>query len=321
LLLSFLASTQLSAKVEDTVEESFSTKGPGLLTLQLQSSSVDIDTYNGSDVSIAVTRTMKHGDKKDFENELEKLDLRFEQSGNDIRCILEYKQNKRGWSLFSGRKPRLNFKTVVRIPKEFDVDANTSGGSIDIKNLIGDASLHTSGGGIEMDNVEGAVTARTSGGGIRAKDCKGNVEMRTSGGSIKADNIAGTLYGKTSGGHITVQDVNGNTEVSTSGGSINLGTVAGNLQASTSGGSIYASLAGQPTEDCLLKTSGGSIHIAVDPKANIQIDAATSGGSVTTKLSLASLESKRSSIKGQLNAGGPTLKTRTSGGSIHINSI
>ena len=118
-----------------------------------------------------------------------------------------------------------------------------------------------------------------------------------------------------------MQDVNGHTEVSTSGGSINLGTVAGNLQASTSGGSIHASLAGQPTEDCLLKTSGGSIHIAVDPKANMHIDAATSGGKVTTKLPLASLESKRSSMKGQLNAGGPILKTRTSGGSIHINSI
>ena len=320
-LLTILAGSQLSARFEDKVEESFATKGAGVLTLELESSSIDIDTYDGSEVQIGITRTLKKGDRDDFEDELEKVDLTFEQSGNDIRCVLLYENKQSGWSWFGGRSSRLNFKTVVRIPKKFEVDARTSGGSVDLNNLLGNAKLHTSGGSIAMENVDGNVTARTSGGGIRAKDCNGDVEMRTSGGSIKAENVGGYVIGRTSGGNITIKDVRGNTEVSTSGGSITLGTVGGNLDASTSGGSIKATIAGQPTKDCNLKTSGGSIYISIAANANLQIDASTSGGSVKTDLSLARMEAKRSSMKGQLNGGGPLLKTRTSGGSIHINSI
>ena len=320
-LLTLFASTQLSAKFEDTVEESFSTTGPGLLNLKLQGSNVDIDTYDGSEVRIAITRTLRRGDEEDFQKELEKLDLTFEQSGNTIHCTLEYAGKKSGWGFLFGRSNRLNFKTVVKLPKQFDADVHTSGGSIFLNDLVGEAKLRTSGGRIEMDNIQGDLVAKTSGGGIQAKDCSGDVEMRTSGGSIKAQNIAGKLYGRTSGGNITIEDIEGDADVSTSGGSINLGTVVGNLEASTSGGSIRASIAGQPTKDCYLKTSGGSIYIAVDPNANLNIDASTSGGSVKTQLSMAKTETKRSSMKGTLNEGGPLLKTRTSGGSIHINSI
>jgi len=241
-LLTLLTVSQLSAKIEDQVEEPFSTTGAGLPSLHLQSSSVDIDTYESSEVTIAITRTMKHGDKDDFEDELKKVDLTFEQSGNNIRCILEYANESTGQGIIFRKKNKLNFKTVVKIPKEFNVDTKSSDGS-------------------------------------------------------------------------------GHANVSTSGGSITLGTVVGNLEASTSGGSIRATIGGQPTKDCILKTSGGRIFVNVDSKANLQIDASISGGSVKTQLSLARIEAKRSSMKGQLNKGGPTLKARTSGGSVHINSI
>lgn len=317
-LLSLIASTQLAAKIEDTVKESFATTGPGLLTLELQSSSVDIDTHDGSEVSIEITRTLRRGNQEDFDKALEKLDLTFEQSGNDIRCIMVYDNKGLGW--FRSNK-RLNFKTVVRIPKAYDVDTKTSGGGIKLANLEGEATLKTSGGSIAMETVDGNVTARTSGGGIRANNLNGAVDVKTSGGSIHAENIAGTFNGRTSGGNITVNDIQGDTYVSTSGGSIRLGEVVGNLEASTSGGGITATIVGQPTKDCYLKTSGGSITVAVSRDANLAIDASTSGGSVNTRLPLATLEAKRSSLKGTLNAGGPVLKTRTSGGSIHINSI
>lgn len=161
------ASSQLSAKIEDTVKETFSTTGAGLLTLQLQSSSVEIDTYEGSELSVEIHRAMKRGDQEDFQIELEKVDLTFEQGGNDIRCTLKYENKSSGWSLFSGSKNRLNFRTVVKIPKEYDIDTNTSGGSIDLNNLIGNADLNTSGGSIRMEYVQGNLKARTSGGSIQ----------------------------------------------------------------------------------------------------------------------------------------------------------
>lgn len=292
ILLTLLAPSLLSAKIEDTIKETFSTTGAGILTLQLQSSSVEIDSNEGSELSVEIHRTMKRCDLVDFQKELAKVDLTFEQNGNDIRCLLKYENKPGGWSLFSGSKNRLNLRIVVKTPREYDINTHTSDGK-----------------------------AHTSGGGIQAKDCDGNADMRTSGGSINADNVGGNLVARTSGGNVAVKDISGNADVSTSGGSITLGRVGGNLEASTSGGSIRASIVGQPTKNCTLKTSGGSIVLAVDSKANLEIDASTSGGGVSSQLSLAPLKTQRSSIKGRLNEGGPLLKARTSGGNIHIHSI
>lgn len=320
-LLGFITAISLSAKYEDKVEESFNTTGAGLLSLDLQGSPVDIDTYAGREVKITITRILRKGDKEDFEKELKNLELNFEQSGNDIRCDLEYRHENKWWNFLTNRGSSLNFQTKVLLPRQFNVDVRTSGGSIDLEALEGDAELRTSGGSISMNEVVGEVTAKTSGGSIHARNCQGDVELKTSGGSIHAADIDGSLEAKTSGGRIEVKDVKGDTHVATSGGSINLGTVQGNLDASTSGGSISATLAGQPNADCQLRTSGGGIHLNVDPSANLMIDASTSGGGVDSNLNLTTTERKRSTLRGRLNAGGPLLKARTSGGGITINSI
>jgi hypothetical protein len=321
LLLTILTSSTLAAKYEDTIKESFNTNGAGFLKLQLQSSQVKIETHAGSEASIEITRTLRHGDKSDFEGELKNVEVTFEQSGNEISCVLKYDQNNKPWSFLFNRNRKLNFRTVVKLPNTFDVEVHSSGGAIEIGQLTGNALLHTSGGSINMDNMDGTVVAKTSGGSIKASNCNGDVEFRTSGGSIKAEDILGNLVGKTSGGNIEINDVSGDTAVSTSGGSIQLGIISGNVDASTSGGGIRANISGQPTRDCTLKTSGGSIHLAVNEGANIEIDASTSGGSVKSDLTLTNQEAKKTSLKGRLNKGGPTLTTRTSGGSIYINSI
>ena len=90
------ATAQLSAGYEDKITESFSTTAAGQLTLRLESSSLDIVTHEGSNVTIEITRTLKSGNKEDFEKELKRLDIGFEQSGNDILCELDYAQTNNG---------------------------------------------------------------------------------------------------------------------------------------------------------------------------------------------------------------------------------
>lgn len=316
----FAVST-LAAAQQDTVEKSFSTTGAGRLSLHLPNGPITIDTHHGSEVSIAITRSLRAGGTSEFKNELEKVDMTFEQSGNTIDCRVKYDRKNKGWSRFFGNRKHIQFKTVVSLPQAFNVEARTAGGSVSVQNLKGSTDLITSGGSISLSNVFGDSKARTSGGGITANHCGGDFEMRTSGGSIKVGQIDGNVMGKTSGGNIVIGDIEGNAVVSTSGGSITLGTVLGNLEAHTSGGGIKATLAGQPSEKCELKTSGGSIRIQVNPSVKLDIDASTSGGGVHCNLTLSNLQLKRSSLVGQLNGGGPKLIARTSGGGIHIQSI
>jgi hypothetical protein len=55
-------------------------------------------------------------------------------------------------------------------------------------------------------------------------------------------------------------------------------------------------------------------------KAAFELDAKATGGDVSSKIPLTGGEKgKRSDfLRGQVNGGGPTLKLRTTGGSIHL---
>lgn len=159
--------------------------------------------------------------------------------------------------------------------------------------------LNTSGGSIKIDDLVGQVDAHTSGGSIRVNDIEGNIDLHTSGGSIDIGDIAG------------------NAEISTSGGSIKIESVSGNLDAHTSGGSISATLTTQITEDTKLSTSGGSINLYVPNDIQFDLDASTSGGRVKSDFSVDGTVKKRA-IKGEVNGGGPTIRLKSSGGTIRV---
>jgi hypothetical protein len=72
----------------------------------------------------------------------------------------------------------------LMVPRQYNLDLNTSGGSIDVDDLIGEARVKTSGGSLALGRIEGPVDANTSGGSIALRQAKGNVLARTSGGGI-----------------------------------------------------------------------------------------------------------------------------------------
>jgi len=70
-----------------------------------------------------------------------------------------------------------------------------------------------------------------------------------------------------------------------------------------------------------VRTTGGNITLGVDPTSNWDLDAATSGGSVRVRgLAFTATTANRSRAKGTINAGGASLRARTSGGSIMVSA-
>ena len=300
---------------EDTITKSFNVKKGQLFYLKSDLGSVEVNTWEQDEVKVVVTRKADTSSKRRAEEIFEDLELNFDQDSEGVKVRAEYSGPK-GWL---GERRRLKLHFAVTVPKEFNLDVNTSGGSIQVADLIGKIDLNTSGGSITIGKVDGPVNAKTSGGSISAQEVKGQVYAYTSGGSISIGQTAGSVDAKTSGGGITLDGVTGDAEAYTSGGSLNLKNLSGNVNAGTSGGSIYAEITGKIDRDCSLKTSGGSIRVYLPRNVSAELDAHTSGGHVETDFPITVQGVlKKSALKGKINNGGPLITLRTSGGSIYV---
>lgn len=90
----------------------------------------------------------------------------------------------------------------VMVPRQFNLQIDSAGGSI------------------TLDGIEGNINGETGGGHIQIENSKGNVSLSTGGGHISVKNSAldGTVT--TGGGHVTIESNTGNLKGSTGGGRV-----------------------------------------------------------------------------------------------------
>ncbi len=274
---------------DKTFDQSFSVSSGGTLVVHTDVGSVAIEGTSGSEVVIHADMRGRDRDLRDFEITASKTADGVEVRGRSSRGITSF------W-----RSGNLEVEYTIRVPREYSLNVNTSGGDITVK------------------SVKGHIEGETSGGNLQLSDLEGSVNLGTSGGEIKAQNITGDLDAETSGGNIKISGVRGSVDVSTSGGNIGLGEIDGKVRAETSGGDVTVHVQ-HNHQGISAETSGGNINITVPPDIAANIDASTSGGSVTTDLPITiSGKIDESRIRGTVNGGGNTIYAHTSGGDIRI---
>ncbi len=279
-LLAFLP-LAAAAKIERTIEKSFTVQPGSNLRVSTQGGHITLKAGGGGTVTITALQTIRAKSEAEADQLLAKLDLSLTQSGNEVTATAKYEPRKSGWH--SGNRPPVKVDFVIMLPAALNADLRTSGGHIEVGDLTGNITARTSGGHVELGRIVGEVKANTSGGSITLEHATGPADLRTSGGQIKVGQLEHTLKAQTSGGHVT------------------------------------AVLAGPLQGDCVLSTSGGHVKVAVVPDAGFMLDAATSGGRVNAVgLTIELTETTRSRLAGKVNGGGPLLKLRTSGGHIDI---
>jgi DUF4097 and DUF4098 domain-containing protein YvlB len=289
--VAFVASLMMAAPsiaADKALDRSFDVPSGGRLNVDLDGGHI---TVMGSDSPRVVVRLRAEGDAK----ELERLSWSAEKDAAGV-VVTSKRSGDRGWFNWS-ENVRVN--ASIEVPRNYNVDLNTSGGPIEVRNLNGNATGKTSGGRLLIEAVRGNVDMRTSGGPITVKSITGQVDVRTSGGPIQASEVTGSLKAHTSGGSIRVEQVSGPMDVHTSGGSIDL------------------DLAGE-NHGIVARTSGGGISLRMPSSINASLDASTSGGRVKSNLAMTTSESSDSSLRGTINGGGPEIKARSSGGGIQI---
>ncbi|HWA28593.1 MAG TPA: DUF4097 family beta strand repeat-containing protein [Lacunisphaera sp.] len=301
LAIAVISPLALQAKITRTLDKTFAVQPGGNFKGTTQGGDITIKTSDSAEVQIHVQQVVRASTEAEADEILAKLTLDFSQSGNDVTA--EAKYEKRTPGNWFGNWPPVTVSFVVTVPKNFNLNLNTSGGDIKVASINGNVRARTSGGDLEFARVDGDLDASTSGGDITLKEGTARAKLGTSGGDITVDRAGGP------------------TEVSTSGGDIKLNSVAQLISASTSGGDVHAVITEPLTRDTVLSTSGGDVEVELVKNAGFQLDAATSGGDVNASGLTITIEkggTGKSKLVGSVNGGGHLLKLRSSGGDVTV---
>jgi DUF4097 and DUF4098 domain-containing protein YvlB len=199
-------------------EKTFQIASGKKLNVNVDAGDVIITVWDKSEVYIKVIGN---------DNAADKYDYTFNGTSEEVTITAE---KKGGWSWFSN----ISLNIEVKVPKSFNINANTSGGDIKVGGVNGGIYLKTSGGDIWGDRFEGNFFAHTSGGDINLFCSNAKIEASTSGGDIELE-YTGVNQGielKTSGGDIDVKvpaDFDAKAELKTSGGDVDCNLTMNNV--------------------------------------------------------------------------------------------
>jgi len=229
-------------------EKTFQIASGKKLNVSADAGEVIVTVWDKSEVYIKVTGN---------DNAEDKYDYTFNATSDEVTITAE---RKGGWNWFSN----ISLKIEVKVPKNFNINANTSGGDIRVGGVNGGIYLKTSGGDIWGDRFEGNFFAHTSGGDINLFSGNAKIEANTSGGDIEVE-YTGVNQGielKTSGGDIDVivpADYDAKAELKTSGGDVDCNLVLNNVT-KLSDTKIDANInkGGKPL---IAVTSGGDVSV------------------------------------------------------------
>jgi len=233
-----------------TINKEYQVAEGGKLNIETDRGSIDVESHNKDTVLIEVNIDGKDEDK---------MEVVFNHSGDNVKIIGDMESS--GFNFFNNNSLKVTY--TIKVPQHYELDLNTSGGSIEISEINGEIDAHTSGGSISLEHVEGDINVRTSGGSINVEEVSGTVVAHTSGGSINAKLSkapSGDSKFTTSGGSIKVylaKDIRADLYAKTSGGKVKSEfTVNGHIKKNSISGTLNG---GGP--ELVFKTSGGSIRI------------------------------------------------------------
>ena len=315
LILALTASTAFGLS-EERVNQQLDVASGGKLVVDVEFGTIDVSAANDGKVSVEAYRKIDSNDEGREKEYLASSPIVVSKEGNTVSVRARRTNGDKRWS-WSG-SITMDARYTVRVPKQFNADLRTSGGTIAAHGISGEIKADTSGGKLKFTQLQGPLNGRTSGGGIQMSGCEGPLVVSTSGGDIEAEGGSGRLEARTSGGAISVRNFAGDTEVKTSGGKLTLENIKGSLVGKTSAGAITASLVEPVPGDVTLSTSAGSIDIAIPPKAGFNVDCKASMGNIRTEIPMLATRSDDDRLEGTLNGGGKSLLLKTSVGSITI---
>src|SRR5439155_11229184 len=180
--LSVTLSAVAAGDVKDTLHQSFPVEPGGKLVVEADRGSIEVKSADADQVEIDVFRKVSRESRSTAEEILKNHEVKFSKEGNQVQVHAKLRKEWR--SAWKQKGNNLQVRYQISVPKTFNLELKTAGGSIKIPDLTGHARAQTAGGSLNFGQIEGPIYGRTSGGGIRVAACKGAVDVETAGGSI-----------------------------------------------------------------------------------------------------------------------------------------
>lgn len=242
----------------------------GKLNININSGTINLTPWEKNEVFVKVDNLDK--------DEIKNIDVYLE--GNNV--FVKY-NSEWGW----GEEIDL----YVSFPSQFSVDAKSTGGDISVKgNVVGNIELNTMGGDISLKNVKGKVRLNTQGGDLNVGNIEGGLMLSTMGGDIRIGEVIGeTAKVNTMGGDIKVAKAMSGIEAVTYGGEIEVKVLSGESQLKTMGGSIEVE---NVNGKVMMQTMGGNLVVQ---NGSGTIDASSNAGDIVLHNITGSVNAKATS--------------------------
>jgi DUF4097 and DUF4098 domain-containing protein YvlB len=292
-----LLTTALASQVNAAEEyvKSYAVTGQATVRIRADDSSVRVVTSDANQVEFRVT-------SEGFAaiNIGGKLHVDSQQSGNQVELTVRLSPGvKLG---FSNRR----LSTEVRMPKNADLQ------------------LETSDGQVEVSDLNGSIVVHTSDGGIKASQLSGTIDIRSNDGAIAADMLKGTVKLHSGDGRIDATHLDGKCDVSTSDGSIHVAGRFDSLDIKSGDGAVTARAdpGSKISSTWSIATKDGGVDVAIPRDLQANLDASTRDGHISLSLPVSVQgDVGKTKVRGTINGGGPTLFIRTGDGTIHLNGV
>jgi DUF4097 and DUF4098 domain-containing protein YvlB len=267
-------------------------------------------------------------------------EVRIEESQNGNQVTVSVKLPHLNWSLWGGRHKSI--RVEVHVPRDLDLEVQTSDGSVTAQDLSGriqfstgdgnvtasairgQIRLHTGDGHIEGTNFDGALEADTGDGNLRISGRFDSLELKTGDGNVTASAIRGQIRLHTGDGHIEGTNFDGALEADTGDGNLRISGRFDSLELKTGDGNIDGQVGSGSKVAKAWRIHSGDGHIDLRIPADLaaDVDAKTGDGSITVNIPLTINGSlSHSSVHGKLNGGGQTLSISSGDGSIRLEKL
>jgi hypothetical protein len=312
-----MAGVAADESAEKIITKTFVVEPGGSVSVTADQGDIEIVPGKQNAVEITVERTVTGASESQAEHILKKHKVTASLEGNIVSVDAKVGKNS------TTKQPDLAVRIRVAVPRKFDAQVETGGGTIAATGLQGAVEAKSAGGDLSFTNLHGLLNAQTAGGNVRVSGATGKVSVRTSGGAIEIKDYDGPgVQADTSGGDISVVNCTGRLAVKTSGGNIRIGNFTGQqATADTGGGALELDLASPMLADGFFRTGGGNILVKLADSVAANLTATTDGGTITTEVPVSTTKKgkmQEGKLEGEINGGGPKLVLKTGGGNIEI---
>ncbi len=179
-----------AAEIKRVTERVFPFSPGGELRLKDKNGRITVEGWARPEVRVQITRSVRAGDDAKAEELLKQLkaDVEVREERIDIVSRFPKRQESIGlWDILGRKVASLQIHYYIQVPRETDMNLETSNGEIRVRGVAGSLVASTTNGDVHIAQAEGRTDVSTTNGEIEIVGASGSARARTTNGSVVAE--------------------------------------------------------------------------------------------------------------------------------------